>query len=89
MSTLDSRPEYLSEGRNMAQDAELETKIAVLCDEANAMLLASRLDTQKALVLRNQLLEYADLARKASLGNSEQLLRKAAAELAARFPAAA
>jgi hypothetical protein len=70
----------------MAQDAQLENRIVGLCDEANAMLLANLLDTKKAAILRKRLLECADQARNALHDGGEQRLRKAADELAARFP---
>jgi len=81
----DPRPEYLYEGRSMAQVAELETRILGLCNEANAMLLANLLDAQKAAVLRKRLLECAGHARDAGHADGERRVRQTEADLAARF----
>jgi len=69
----------------MAQVAELETRILRLCNEANAMLLANVLDSQKAAVLRKRLLECAQHARDAGHADGERQVRQTEADLAARF----
>jgi hypothetical protein len=84
----DPRPEFLYEGRTMAQAANLEARILGLCSEANAMLLANLLDTKKAVVLRRRLLECADHAREACHTDGETRVRRAEADLAARFSVA-
>ena len=72
----------------MARDAKLETRILGLCSEANAMLLANLLDTKKAVVLRKRLLECAEHARDACHMDGETRMRRAEADLAARFSVA-
>jgi hypothetical protein len=72
----------------MAQDAKLEARILGLCDEANVMLLANMLDTKKAFALRKRLIECAERARDACHSDGETRVRRAEADLAARFSVA-
>ena len=70
----------------MALDAELETKILRLCEEANSMLLANLLDQRKAAVLRKRLLECHAQARDAGYATGEEQLLRLAEQLAEKFP---
>ena len=69
----------------MAQSANLETRILGLCSEADAMLFANLLETKKAVVLRKRLLECAEHARDAYHTDGDTRVRRAEADLAARF----
>ena len=73
----------------MTESPDLETEIRELWDEANLMLLANRLDSKRAGVLQEMLRKCANGAHDAGYGDREKLLRRAADDLVARFPALA
>jgi hypothetical protein len=70
----------------MTHHAELNTRIQNLCEEAQAVLFAKLLDTNKVTLLRKRLLECAGRARDEGYAEGETLLRQTEEKLAARFP---
>jgi hypothetical protein len=70
----------------MTEYPDLETEIQELWGEANGMVLANRLDSKRAGVLQRRLRDCADRAHDAGYVDRERLLRRAAADLAERFP---
>jgi len=70
----------------MTEYVDLNSEIRELWSEANGMLQANQLDSKRAGVLQKMLRVCADRARHAGYVERERLLRRAADNLAARFP---